>query len=249
MNIIEILELQSIPQGCRKRMDCPECGGKNTLSVSHDERGLVWYCFHASCGTKGTKSTRLREDSFKSLVGMSTEKEPQKLEWLPHWHGNSFPPEAYVYIGYNNCKKAHADYPQMFAYDVKQNRLMFMVYKDGLLDACGRALDQRKPKWYRYGQAKEPFICRTTSSKIAILVEDCASACAVYPRYNGVAILGTSLLDNHLTRLKEFDKVIVALDKDATDKSIHIAHRLGIADIKHEIVFLEEDLKRNPEQI
>jgi len=230
-------------------MDCPECGGRNTLSLTHDERGLVWHCFKADCEVHGAKGTRLTIDSFSSLVSQPSEvSEP--MEWLPHYHLDHYTHthEWTEYIYNNNCSAAYQANTDRFAYDVRQNRAMFLVYKDGkVVDAAGRALDNRKPKWYRYGTAHEPFIIGDSS--VAVVVEDCASACAVYPRYTGVAILGTSVLPSHVRALQRYSRVIVALDKDASEKGLDIAHKLSTVGIPSEVVFLEEDLKRNPNQL
>ena len=242
-----LLSTVKLPAGCRKRMDCPECGGRNTLSLTHDERGLVWHCFKADCEVHGASGTRLTIDSFSSLVSQPAEvSEP--MEWLPHYHNYLETVEAQQYIKKNNCTNAYIRSPKQFGYDVRQNRVMFLVYKDErVIDAAGRALDDRKPKWHRYGTAHEPFVIGDSS--VAVVVEDCASACAVYPRYTGVAILGTSILPAHIRALQRYEKVIVALDKDASEKGIDIAHKLGVEGIDNEIVFLEEDLKRSPRQI
>lgn len=251
-NLLTYLETITLPAGCSKRMDCPECGGVNTFSLKHDERGLVWHCFHAACDAHGSKSTRLHEKSFSDLIRPTEEPAVEVLEWMAHYH-YTVSTEALEYIERNNCTEAFWKHDDLFAYDVKQNRVMFLVKEDGkVVDAAGRALDQRKPKWYRYGQSHVPFIVHSpdkSNTNTAVLVEDCASACAVFPKYSGVAILGTSLVRGHLEHLRQFEKVIVALDKDATDKSLDIAHKLGVEGIDNEIVFLEEDLKRNPGQV
>lgn len=241
------LSTVTLPAGCSKRMDCPECGGRNTLSLTHDERGLVWHCFKADCDVHGAKGSRLTTESFSSLVAALAEVVEEKMEWLPHYH-RKVSVESINYIETNNFTEAFFNNENRFAYDVRQNRVMFLVYADEVVvDAAGRALDDRKPKWHRYGTAHSPFIIG--ESPVAVVVEDCASACAVYPSYTGVAILGTSILPAHIKALQSYDKVIVALDKDATAKGLDIQHKLAIVGIPSEVVFLEEDLKRNPEQI
>ena len=78
-----------------------------------------------------------------------------------------------------------------------------------------------------------------------VLVEDCISACVV-SNYGiaGVALLGTSLLDEHKDILSTyFDKVIVALDPDALPKTLQIAKELKgwVKDVK--VLKLTDDLK------
>ena len=62
-----------------------------------------------------------------------------------------------------------------------------------------------------------PFVRQRDS---AVVVEDCASACSWYIHGVGVALLGTNLLTEHVDILKQYERVFVALDKDATDKAI-----------------------------
>ena len=50
----------------------------------------------------------------------------------------------------------------------------------------------------------------------AIVFEDCASVCSVY---DSRLATGTNL-SQHIDVLKQYDRVFVALDKDATDKAI-----------------------------
>ena len=78
----------------------------------------------------------------------------------------------------------------------------------------------------------------------AVIVEDCASACAVSNILTGVAILGTSLKQSHKQYLKSYDKIYVALDRDATTKAFDIANELksyGLQNIH--VKALKDDLK------
>ena len=60
-----------------------------------------------------------------------------------------------------------------------------------------------------------------------------------------MALLGTFLQEDMIPCLKGFEKITVALDKDASDKSVDIAMRLNAAygDIVG-VSVLERDLKR-----
>ena len=85
-----------------------------------------------------------------------------------------------------------------------------------------------------------PFICGT--HKTAVLVEDCASTCAVSSVVTGVALLGTSLSEQYIPHLKKYNEVLVALDRDATAKSFDIASKLCYT-IPSKVVMLDDDLK------
>ena len=78
----------------------------------------------------------------------------------------------------------------------------------------------------------------------AVIVEDCASACAVSNVLTGVAILGTSLTQSHKQYLKSYDKIYVALDRDATTKSFGVANELKSYGLQNvHVKTLEDDLK------
>jgi DNA primase len=127
-------------------------------------------------------------------------------------------------------------------YDFKRNRVVFLV-KDGnkVVDAAGRSIDGRTPKWYRYGSSKSPFVSGTNLS-VACVVEDCASACSISGIVTGVGILGTNLLTEHIDVLKQYDRVFIALDKDATDKAIGMVRTLH-THVPTRLMVLRTDLK------
>ena len=60
------------------------------------------------------------------------------------------------------------------------------------------------------------------------MVEDIPSACAiaVHTNHVGCALLGTVLSVKQKKQLMSFDRIIVALDKDARKKSLHLQSRL-----------------------
>ena len=87
---------------------------------------------------------------------------------------------------------------------------------------------------------------------VAILVEDCISASVVGNRDNacGVAILGTSLTEGHITALCNFSKVIVALDPDALKKTLAYTKELRTRITEVYALKLKDDLKyRLPEDM
>ena len=109
-----------------------------------------------------------------------------------------------------------------------------------VVDAAGRTLTGEKPKWWRYGKSGNPFVCGT--GRVAVIVEDCASACCVSDVFSGVALLGTNLLDTHIATLRKYERVFVALDKDATQKALDIVRKLqGI--VPANLMILNQDLK------
>ena len=135
-------------------------------------------------------------------------------------------------------------------YDVKEDRVVFPVVHDNkIVDATGRALTKRLPKWRRYGSSSLPYTCG--QGDVAVVVEDCVSASVVgSEKFVGVALLGTTLLDEHKQYLTRFSAAIVALDPDALPKTLSIAKQLRghIEDVR--VLRLEQDLKyRNPTDV
>ena len=57
-----------------------------------------------------------------------------------------------------------------------------------------------------------------------------------------MALMGTSLLDSHLDIIKKHDKVIVALDKDATNKAVEMSRKISQY-VNCNVAFLTNDLK------
>jgi hypothetical protein len=128
-------------------------------------------------------------------------------------------------------------------YDVKEHRVVFPVIHEGrVVDANGRSLGKRIPKWKRYGKSDLPFVAG--HGKVAVVVEDCVSASVLDSEvYVGVAVLGTSLSESHKKYLSRFSTAIIALDPDALPKTMAFAKELRayVNDIK--VLRLEDDLK------
>jgi len=132
-------------------------------------------------------------------------------------------------------------------YDVREHRVVFPIKHDGkIVDATGRALGKRLPKWRRYGKSGLPYA--HGCGKVAVVVEDCVSAAVVgYGSFVGVAILGTSLQESHKGYLAQFSTAVIALDPDALPKALQMAKELRghVHDVR--VLRLKDDLKyRNP---
>ena len=87
--------------------------------------------------------------------------------------------------------------------------------------------------------------------KVAVVVEDCVSACVLDSNiYVGVAILGTSLSEEHKIFLSQFSTTIIALDPDALPKILQFAKELRGYVPNIRVLRLQDDLKyRNEEDI
>ena len=243
-NYVESLQ---IAQNGRYRSDCPVCQRKNTFSVNEEGLQRLWYCFHSDCHVSGKTDVSFTKDIMADNI-FTTPTKPKstgndiKFE-IPHTFvslSRNLDAECYVkrVDAYDSYLNGSVD----IRYDIKKHRVVYLITdNDKVVDASGRALSDIKPKWYRYGNSRHPFTCGSSKSH-GFLVEDCASACAVSSTVSGIALMGTNLLDEHIDVLRTYDKVYVALDKDATKKSIDIVRRL-VNYVKVKLVVLKQDLK------
>jgi len=223
----------------RYRGDCPVCNGKNTFTVTRTFTGILYNCYKAGCTLGGTSPTTvtvndiLNKDKTKVL----------KVFTLPS-HVIRGRDEVILWANKYNLDPTTS----ILYYDVKENRIVFPVFYDTkMVDATGRALRKgHNPKWKRYGTSSYAYTVGTGT--VAVLVEDCISAAVINteePNCTGVALMGTSLLPDHVAQLHSFSAVIVALDPDAVKKTLQFATELkGL--LLHKNIFalkLEDDLK------
>ena len=240
-NIIINLNVHS---GQSTRMDCPFCFHANTLQVTKDNGQIKWYCFSASCDAKGITDI---EKTMEDINYMVKKKVEQKIDWkVPdHFQPGHSTHAVAKYLSRNNCLDAYNHRNANIQYDPQNHRAVFMIRDDkhNIIGGVGRAMRaDLMPKWYVYGRKDYPYICG--EGDVAVLVEDCASACAVSQDFAGVALMGTSLPDTFIPILqKKYKEVIVALDRDATTKSFDIAKALESAKLKARVVILKDDLK------
>ena len=244
-NIYNTISDIDIPIGNTKRMNCPVCKGYKTFTVTNNMGSLVWNCYKASCGIKGGQRVQLSVDDIRA--GFSgAEQYADDVEFvLPEWvvpHNNR--DEVLTYAdewGINS---------EELMYDVKENRVVFPVIHEGkVVDATGRSLSGRLPKWKRYGKGGMPY--SYGSGNIAVVVEDCVSAAVVgNDVFVGVAVLGTSLSESHKRYLAQFSTAVIALDPDALPKTLSFAKELKGYVNTVKVLRLTDDLKyRNPTDI
>jgi len=242
-NIYNIVSDLDLPNGHTKRMNCPECGGIKTFTVTNNMGSIVWNCYKVSCGTKGGSRVHLTVDDIRSGF-LGAEKFAEDTFELPSY---IVPHRDDLYMN-RWCATWGLDTEELgLLYDVKESRVVFPVIHDGrIVDATGRALGNRLPKWKRYGKSGLPYT--VGCGKVAVVVEDCVSAAVVgYGAFVGVALLGTSLQDAHKGYLAQFSTAVIALDPDALPKTLHMAKELRghVNDVR--VLRLTDDLKyRNP---
>jgi hypothetical protein len=229
------------------RGDCPDCGGKNTLSISIVMGEVKWFCFKAHCKTRGKGDVRRSTDEImKEMKGKSSELKT--------------PFDAPIYFtGMNSTLRCTLLFEFLYdigmenkvdcAFDPKQNRAVFFI-KRGLhrIDAIGRSLNKTLPKWFRYGKSGRSFMLNEGDT--CVIVEDIPSAIvAGAAGYASMALLGTHLTTLDIQDLMEYTNIIVALDPDAHSKGITMAERLN-AYSNARAVLIPDDLKYfNPDEV
>ena len=237
INIREYVIDLDISNGDSKRMNCPICNGYKTFTVTNNMGKVLWNCYKVTCSLSGSSKVRLSVDDIKHTIQKRKDDTPFVLpEYVvPHrerWETLTF------------CTKWSIDADAVnLHYDVKEKRVVFPVEDRGtILDAVGRSITNRIPKWKRYGKSDLPFTYGY--GNVAVVVEDCVSASVIGSDiYVGVAVLGTSLSEAHKKYMTRFSTAIIALDPDALPKTLSFAKELKayVKDVR--VLMLKDDLK------
>ena len=243
-NIYDTIDALTLYVGETVRINCPSCKGYKTFTVSNIGGNIVWNCYKASCAISGGKRVGMTPDDIKNMRAKQVEKE---IEFeLPKFIVN----RSNLYMN-RWCARWGLDVNKLgLQYDIKEDRVVFPIVHDNkIVDATGRALTKRLPKWRRYGSCGLPYT--SGQGDVAVVVEDCVSAAVVgSEKFVGVALLGTTLLEEHKHYLTRFSAAIVALDPDVLPKTIAMATELRSHIPKVKVLRLDRDLKYcNPTDI
>jgi hypothetical protein len=240
-NIYNIVSDMNVPVGSTVRTKCPSCG-QRTFTVTNNMGSLVWNCFRMSCDLKGGTRVRMTVDDIRTQLSDAERFASAEFDV----------PEYLVPANHDVITWASDTYGLDAAelgllYDVREHRAVFPIMHEGkIVDATGRALGKRLPKWRRYGKSGLPYA--HGCGKVAVVVEDCVSAAVVGGgNFVGIAVLGTSLSDAHKKFLAQFSTAVIALDPDAVRKTLLMAKELRghVDDVR--VLYLTDDLKyRNP---
>jgi hypothetical protein len=232
------------------RCNCPSCHGKNTFTVTNDSGNLLYNCYKAGCGVSGVRHRNMDVFTIKTklLHGNIAEDYTEALREtfdIPEYL-TTLPTDSREI---NRFVTQYAIVPDDVLYDVRQDRIVFTVNdRHGrVLDAVGRSIANKQPKWLRYASSPVPYT--HGKGKTVVIVEDAISAYVVgefFENATGMALLGTQLTAFHKWYLENQyanHRVIVALDPDALNKTIQIVKELrGIMSDVHGFS-LKDDLK------
>lgn len=249
-NFVEELNLSD---GERYRGKCPVCKRANTFTATNNMGKLLYNCYANSCTISGATTTTMTVQEIKTRM-KTLEINPNENKGLNVSKGEVFPESVVsnanrdIVDGF--CERYGIDSQELdLRYDIKEDRVVFPIFDQGrLVDGIGKAIsDNVVPKWKRYGTMAGGYI--RGECVIAVVVEDCISAAVVETLgLTGVAILGTALTDNHIFALKEFKKVIVALDPDAAPKTIAYTKQLKSNGVDAFALKLLDDIKYRREE-
>jgi len=244
MYMKEYIEQLGVAPGTSQRFDCPECGGKNTLSVTHNGTETLWNCYKASCELKGRGGMRLTLDNAADFLTIYKVAEKDVVEPFvkPHtWKSPDKKSRDFFDSVYTTGR-----YDELY-HDIKRNRAVYPIRdRHGVLvDGVGRTLEGARPKWYRYGSYKGGFVCGR--GDVAVVVEDVPSAISISDWVVGYALMGTSCREEHIDELKHYKRVVVALDHDATDKALSVASKI-CKYTEADYYILSQDLKAMGEE-
>jgi len=224
-----------------KRLDCPFCGGRKTLSVSSVDGDLLWHCYKASCNAQGKKSVGRTGDQIRSRLERQTRTRSRTTIPVPELLScPSHHEKVMDYLQTNGCLEALQQGWIKIRYAPADDRVLFFTNSDA--GAIGRSLSGSTPKWRAYGDTSG--ILSVGEGHTLVLVEDAASACSVarVDGYIGGAILGTNLSRDQRRDLRSYEAVTISLDRDASRGALSMHSAIqGLVPAK--VRLLSEDAK------
>jgi len=223
---IQMVKGISLRANERRSLNCPFCGDtKKKFSIARIDGRIVWNCYRASCDARGAFNTDRNQSELKSRLSRSEISLPRKINSIPSILSSVYShSDAVEYLKSVNSLEAYKDGLVHIKYSPSDNRVLF--FNKDKTGAVGRALDKRNPKWWSYGDTSGGIVVGDNSH--AVVVEDAASACSVSRiGVTGIALLGTQLTPLIKSKLTEFNRVTIILDKDASSKALSIAKKMA----------------------
>lgn len=216
------------------------CRRPSTFTAWRSGNKIVYNCFSASCGASGVRQVGDTVEDVKARHGRSQGvTEPIQTFSLDLRRFRHDPAVA----AYLRPFDISAD---GWTFDPVERRAVYLMTdtRGKVTDAIGRSLIGRQPKWKRYGDSSLPLVIHAGHDNIAI-VEDVISAIklsCIFNKLSVLCLLGTSLSLGGLSYLSS-KNAFIALDRDATDKSIQMHRRLASVCHSVKIVRLTHDIK------
>jgi hypothetical protein len=253
MKVREFVLDLGLTDGQSVRCTCPVCHSPNDFSVSNIDGLILYRCYKLSCHTSSAIPISLSvteiQEKLRNRDATLSKKKASDLWIIPE----------YVIAPSQNNKALQTFIDRWdlhdveILFDVKDKRAVFPIRSNNsLIDATGRSLDGGIPKWFRYtGNAPVYTSCRGKPNGTVVIVEDVISAntiSSVCPSVTGMAILGTTLSSIHIEHIQDFVHIIVALDPDATHKTLKYKREIESWTDRHTIAMrLQDDIKYKTE--
>jgi len=255
INIKEYIEDLDLSNGVGVRSDCPICNGSNSFTATKDDGVVLYNCYKLSCSlVSGFVPINLTTEEIATRLSNLKETKPVSIPTfnIPEYitHPQLSQVNYYRFMSRWGLENEYMD----VMYDVKDERVVFLIRdKHKVIDAIGRSLSGSVPKWLRYtGNATIFSKCMGEPNGVAVIVEDVISAIIiskVCPNVTGIAILGTNISHTHMEYLQDYTRIIVALDPDATKKSITYKNEIeSWTGVQTFAMFLQDDIKYKTEE-
>jgi len=247
MDIRAYLDTLELNDGQSLRKNCPSCRAKNTFTVLNDGGSIVYNCYKLDCTLSGAYHTNMTAQEIQLRLAkhkLSTPPEPETMV-IPEYVVEPSPRETPLFYEY----VTDWDIPsENLMYDVKDTRIVLPIYHSGrMIDANGRSLTGKQPKWFRYTGVADYYIVGKPENNTLIVVEDMVSAMIanqMVTNLSAMAILGTSLTLKHMAKIGEYSKVIVALDPDAAHKTLIFKKEIELwSGVETIALRLDDDIK------
>ena len=255
ISIKEYIEDLDLFDGVGVRSDCPVCNGSNSFTATKDDGVVLYNCYKLSCSlVSGFVPINLTAEEIVARLSTLKETKPVSIPTYTIPEYITYPePSQTNYHRFVSRWGLENEYLDVM-YDVKDERVVFLIRdKHKVIDAIGRSLNGSVPKWLRYtGNATVFSRCMGEPNGVAVIVEDVISAIIVSkvcPNVTGIAILGTNISHAHMEYLQDYTKIIVALDPDATHKSIEYRKEIqSWTGIDTMAMMLQDDIKYKTEE-
>ena len=236
---------------------CPFCHGGRTEEKSmsihvRDDSMVLYICHRASCGKHGR--------IFPNGNVISSEATPQAKQWEPRW----FKGETRG-LSAEECRVLDARFGlglidirrHRLAYSEEYRRLVVPVFNTSgtirgyELRVFNRDLsDVKEPKTLHFKHLDQPWIGWFSNGREfspanpVVLVEDVISAMKVAHQYVAVSLMGSHVsMDDLFEVTKLTDNIILALDRDATEKALGFKKKYRFLCPNLRVMILQQDLK------
>lgn len=248
---LRLLATELYEHETRAGVVCPFCRGGRTgegsLSITKLQAGAALYvCHRAACGRAG----RVGENYGAHQAS------PVKLEFTPRLYDSSGDVDVYrgseptEWLGRFGIDSAEGAVP--CRWNPANHRTVWEI-RSSLGTLRGYELrayrDEDRPKTLHYRHTPEPWVgwfgANSDGRHVVVAVEDLVSAYKVsMAGYRSASLMGTNLnLDKLLDLLRVSDRIVLALDRDATDTAKKYAQRYALLAPEMVVLSLQRDLK------